>query len=174
MVDIEHSFSFRKVLNKPVSLKALLPRLSWFFLFFPKKNMTELKTTGEICDRIAKAVTKFYVEILKSGPRESKCYLVEDMVIVRLRGNLLPIEQQILNLMHNEKGIELIKNIRKTLHQITTKRLYRIIEEITQCKVISSHSDISTKTGERVEIFVLNSNLEKKLKEKEAVESAAA
>jgi uncharacterized protein YbcI len=130
--------------------------------------MTKSKTAGEICDQIAKSVTKFYVETLKSGPRESRCYLIEDMIIIRLRGKLMPVEEQILTIMQSEKGVELVKKIRKILHQATDKKLSQIVEDITRCKVVSAHSDISTRTGERMEIFILDSNLGKKLEKKDA------
>lgn len=120
------------------------------------------RTKGEIEDFISKAVTKFYADTLGLGPRESKTYIVDDMIIVRLHGKLLPIEQSLLKLSH-EKGIELVKNIRKSLHEIVTKQLSGIIKQITKHLVISSHSDISTKTGERIEIFILDVNFEKEL-----------
>ncbi len=122
----------------------------------------DLKTKGQIEDYISKEVTKFYAKTLGIGPKQAKTYIIEDMVIIRLQGKLLPIEENLLKLS-NEKGIELIKNIRKSLHEITTKRLGTIIRKITGHDVISSHSDISTKTGERIEIFILKNNFEKEL-----------
>ena len=80
-------------------------------------------TKGQIEDRISKDVSKFYLETLGVGPRESRCYIIEDMIIVRLKGKLLPIEQNILSMMDGKQAIELVKNIRKALHSITTKRL---------------------------------------------------
>lgn len=123
------------------------------------------KTKGSIVDQISKKITQFYHQTLGLGPKESKCYLIEDMVIVRQKGKLLPIEEQILSFTKNNKnGIELVKNIRKIFHQLTTKKLSKIVEDITDSKVISIHSDISTKTGERIEVFILKENLEEKLK----------
>mgnify|MGYP001053781527 CR=1 FL=1 len=120
-------------------------------------------TKGQLSDKIAKEITKFYVSTLKYGPKEAKCYIVEDMIIVRFKGHLLPIEKEILKFTNKNTAIELVKNIRKVIHQITTKELSKIIEKNIHTKVISCHSDISTVTGERIEIFVLNENLEKKL-----------
>lgn len=133
--------------------------------FFNLKTMSEGKTKGQIEDIISKEVAKFYVATLGVGPRESRCYIIEDMIIVRLKGKLLPIEQKILAMMGGKQAIELVKNIRKALHTITTKRLCEMICQITGHKVISSHSDISTKTGERLEVFVLDIDYEKTLKQ---------
>ncbi len=119
-----------------------------------------LKTKGQIEDYISKEVTRFYAESLGVGPRQAKTYVLEDMVIIRLQGKLLPIEENLLKLS-NKKGVELVKNIRKYLHEIATKQLGVIIKKITGHKVLSSHSDISTKTGERIEIFILDTNFER-------------
>jgi uncharacterized protein YbcI len=116
---------------------------------------------GQIEDAITKRVISFYVDTLGAGPKEARAYIIEDMVIVRLKGNLLPIEKQLLQ---GTKGIELVKDLRQALHEITAKKITPIIEELTGHKVVSSHSDISTKTGERFEAFILNTDLEAQLK----------
>jgi len=116
-------------------------------------------TPGEITDTISKKVTKFYLRNLGVGPRETRVFIVEDMIIVRTKGRLLFIEQALIK----NKRIELVKNIRQVFHEITTKELRASIAKITNHKVISTHSDISTKTGERIEIFVLDSNFQAEL-----------
>lgn len=123
--------------------------------------MTIARSKGQVEDQICKKVIEFYVNTLGTGPRQARVYLVEDMVIVRLQGKLLPLEEQLLV---GNKGIELVKTIRKALHEINTKRLNSIIEEVTGHKVKSTHSDISTKTGERFEAFILETDLEKELR----------
>jgi uncharacterized protein YbcI len=55
----------------------------------------------------------------------------------------------------------LVKNIRKKLHALFTKKLVSIVSDVTGHKIISSHSDISTKTGEMLEVFVLDTCYEK-------------
>jgi uncharacterized protein YbcI len=83
------------------------------------------------------------------------------MVIVRLKGKLLPIEEKLLE---GEDGVDLVKDIRKKLHAVLTTNLGLIVSSITGHKIISSHSDISTKTGEMLEIFILDSYYETELK----------
>ena len=132
-------------------------RNAGFFNFY----MTQL-SKGQIEDSIAKQVTKFYVKALGVGPRETRVYLVEDMIIIRLKGKLLPIEQKLLEY---EQGVKLVKNIREILHEITVPGLTSIIKAVTKQNVTSSHSDISTKTGEIVQVYVLDINYEERLKE---------
>ncbi len=43
----------------------------------------KIKTKGDIADKISKKITQFYHKTLGLGPKESKCYIVEDMIIVR-------------------------------------------------------------------------------------------
>jgi uncharacterized protein YbcI len=115
--------------------------------------MNNQLSIGQVKDRISKLVTKFYVDTIGQGPEETRIYILEDMVIVRLKGKLLPIEEKLLE---GEDGINLVKDIRKKLHQVLTTNLGLIVSNVTGHKVVSSHSDISTKTGEMLEIFILD------------------
>lgn len=115
---------------------------------------------GGIEDIITKKIIRFYVKIMDVGPREARTYILHDMIIIRLKGRLLPIEERLLE---GKEGIKLVKDIRKTLHELTTKRLRKMMQRITKHKVISSHSDVSTKTGERIEIFILDVDYETEL-----------
>lgn len=123
--------------------------------------MNQKLSIGQIEDKITKNVTKFYAETIGHGPRETKVYILDDMVIVRLKGKLLPIEQKLLE---EKSGIGLVKNIREMLHEIITNHLSSIVSELTGHKVISSHSDISTKTGEMLEVFILDTCYESEFK----------
>jgi uncharacterized protein YbcI len=49
----------------------------------------------------------------------------------------------------------LIKKLRQQLVEQGRPKLEELIFEITSTKVISLHTDVSTKTGERVFVFVL-------------------
>jgi uncharacterized protein YbcI len=110
---------------------------------------------GQIQDSISKEVTKCYAQTLGHGPKETRVYIIEDMAIIRLKGSLLPLEKVLLE---GKEGIGLVKNIRNSLHEILTTRLSKIVENITKHKITSSHSDMSTKTGEILEVFILSNN----------------
>ena len=117
-------------------------------------------TKGQIEDAITKRAIKFYFDTIGTGPDKARTYILEDMLIVRLKGNLLPIEQKLLK---SSKGVHLVKNIRQSLHKVTIEEVSKLIKEITGQDVISAHSDVSTKTGEIIEIFILNNNYQKLL-----------
>lgn len=119
-----------------------------------------MPSKGQVEDSISKEVTRFYSRTLGVGPRETRVYILEEMVIIRLKGKLLPIEEKLLE---GEHGVELVKDIRVALHELLTRNLSKLISEITKHKVVSSHSDLSTKTGEILEVFILDTNYEEEL-----------
>lgn len=95
------------------------------------------------------------------GPMETKTYIIKDMIFIRLKGVLTPAEEQ---LAKTADGAELIKKTRIQLLEGARLLLENIISDITGYQVKSLHTDISTKTGERVIIFILYKNLEDKFK----------
>ncbi len=117
-------------------------------------------TKGQIEDTLTKKATKFYLEILGVGPTKTKTYIVEDMIIIRLNGNLSPIEKSLLK---GDKGIEVVKDIRRHLHEQNISEMSQIIRETTGQTVISTHRDLSTKTGEIMYVFILEKNYQKQL-----------
>ncbi|MFQ6052502.1 MAG: DUF2294 domain-containing protein, partial [Candidatus Hydrothermarchaeota archaeon] len=84
-----------------------------------------------------------------------------DMVFVRLKGVLTPAEEQ---LAKSAEGADLIKRTRVQLLEGAKFLLENIISDITTCQVKSLHTDISTKTGERIIIFTLDRSLEDEFK----------
>ena len=124
------------------------------------KKIIKTKTKGQIEDSIAKEVIKFYVKNMGVGPRETQVYVLRDMIIVRLKGRLLPFEKILLG---HDKGVSLIKDSRKIIHELTVGGLSKIINKITNHKIISSHSDISTKTGEIIQVYIIDINYENEL-----------
>lgn len=119
-----------------------------------------MKTKGEIEAEISRAVVQFEIDFMGRGPKESRTHIVDDLVVVRLKGVLTPAEQQLTN---SGDGKELVKKMRATLIDKARPLLYRVIGDITGMKIIDLHTDISTESGERMFVFVLEDNLEKNL-----------
>lgn len=94
------------------------------------------------------------------GPTETRTFFVDTMVLVRLRGVLTPAEQQLITGAHAERGRVLVKQMRTELLEGARALLEVVIKNLTRCNVISMHTDISTKHGERVIIFVLDKPVE--------------
>lgn len=110
-------------------------------------------TKGQMEDEITKALILWEREYLGRGPSGAKTDIVRDMVIVTLTGVLSPAEY---HLAHTSEGMALIKKLRQQLVEQGRHDLESIVYSVTQVKVISLHTDISTKTGERVFVFKLD------------------
>ncbi len=114
-----------------------------------------MKTKGQMEATISEAIIKFEKEYMGRGPEETKAYIIDDMVVVRLRGVLTPAERQLAKTGSDTRGLALIKQVRTELLEKARPLLEAIAEDVTEKKVKSLHTDISTLTGERVIIFVL-------------------
>ena len=117
-------------------------------------------TRGQMEAKISKALIAFEKEHMGRGPVDVKTYIIEDMVLIRLRGVLTPAEG---HLAKDEDGIHLIKQVRAKLLENSYGILADSIKGITGCSVISFHTDISTKTGERVIVITLDDDLQRRL-----------
>ncbi len=114
------------------------------------------RTIGQVEAEISSALVQFEKDFMGRGPKETKAYIIEDMVLVRLKGVLTPAEQQ---LAKNAEGTELIKRLRSNLLEQARELLSGTIEKITGLKVTSLYTDISTRTGERIILFTLDESL---------------
>ncbi len=119
------------------------------------------KSKGEIESQISEAIIRFEKEYMGRGPKETKTYIIEDMIFVRLKGVLTPAEEQ---LSKTNEGSDLIKKTRVNLLEGAWMLLESLVFDITGCKIQSLHSDISTKTGERIIIFTLDRDFEERVK----------
>ena len=122
-----------------------------------------MKTKGEIEAEISRAIVQFEIDYMGRGPKESSTHIVEDLVVVRLKGVLTPAEEQ---LTKSIDGKELVKKMRATLIDKARPLLYLVVGDITGAKVLDLHTDISTESGERVFVFSLDHNLQKSLARK--------
>lgn len=119
-----------------------------------------MKTKGEIEAEISQAIVQFEIGHMGRGPKEARAHVIEDMVVVRLKGVLTPAEEQ---LSKSPEGSELVKKMRSTLIEKARPLLYQVIGDITGAKISDLHTDISTISGERVFVFSLERDLEAQL-----------
>ena len=109
-------------------------------------------TKGQIESLISEEIIQFEKNYMGRGPKEAKTHVFKDVVFVRLQGVLTPAEEQ---LSKNPEGADLIKRTGIQLLENGRPLLEKTMNEITGCRLKSMHTDISTKTGERVIVFVL-------------------
>lgn len=118
------------------------------------------KTRGQIEAEISDAMTKFEKEHMGRGPLETKTYLIDDMIIIRLKGVLTKAEHALVKSDRNLRARELIKQVRIELIENGRPILDDIIRSLTRRRVRSLHTDISTATGEKMIIFTLDKRME--------------
>jgi len=117
-------------------------------------------TKGQMEAKISEAIIRFEKEYMGRGPLEIKTYIIEDIILVRLKGVLTRAEQQLAQSGTTRNGVQLVKQVRSELLESGKDLLYAAIYDITRCQVTSLHTDISTKTGERFIIFTLDNKLD--------------
>jgi uncharacterized protein YbcI len=126
-----------------------------------------MKTKGEMEAEISRAIVQFEVDYMGRGPKEARTYIVEDIVLVRLKGVLTPAEEQ---LTKSADGSDLVKKMRATLIEKARPLLYQVVGDITGSKISELYTDISTPSGERVFVFTLSDNLERSLFDKRTLD----
>ncbi|HAC89893.1 MAG TPA: hypothetical protein DCF63_04555 [Planctomycetaceae bacterium] len=109
----------------------------------------------ELEREISLAIIKFEKEFMGRGPLETKSYIIEDMVLVRLKNVLTPAEMKLAESESDRRGRYLIKQVRQELIERGRPLLDAVIFDILKVKVSSLHTDISSKTGERIIVFTL-------------------
>lgn len=128
------------------------------FLLWGCKYMKISK--GSFESEISKSITQWEKDFLGRGSVSVKTDILRDMIIVSLKGILTPAEYTVCE---TKEGMLTIKKTRSELVESGIEDLKDIILTITGEKVKSFHTDISTRTGERVMIFKLFNDLEKNL-----------
>lgn len=114
-----------------------------------------MKTRGEAEAEISQAVIRFEKEYLGRGPLETRTYIVDDMVVVRLRKVLTQAEIKLAQAADPARGRDLIKQLRQELIERGRAMLEGDIRAVLGVDIRSLHTDISTVTGERVIVFTL-------------------
>ena len=113
-----------------------------------------MRTKGEIEAAICEAVTRFEQDYMGRGPKDIHTHLIGDLLVVRLQGVLTAAEQHLVKSLNN-KGRDLLKEVRTHLIETARPVLEAMVEKVTGVKVVTMHHDISTVTGEEVVLLTL-------------------
>lgn len=118
-----------------------------------------MRTRGETEAEFTKAMIQFEKEYLGRGPSDARTFFINDMILVRLRGILTPAEMKIAE---ERDGQALVKETRRRLFESSRTLIENMVQEIVGVKMISLHTDMSSKTGERIVVITVDANLDKK------------
>jgi uncharacterized protein YbcI len=116
-------------------------------------------TRGMVEAEFTKAMIQFEKEHLGRGPLDARTIFLGDMILVRLKGLMTPAEQK---LSATPEGRDLVKEMRRQLFETSRPLLEEMVTQITGLPLVSLHTDMSTKSGERVVVLVVDGDLEQK------------
>jgi len=114
-----------------------------------------MKSQGEIEAAICAGITRFEQDYMGRGPKDISAHLLDDLLVVRLKGVLTAAEQHLVKSLSAEKGRDLLKQVRTHLIETARPLMEAMVQEVTGVKVVSLHHDISTSTGEEIVLFTL-------------------
>ena len=114
-----------------------------------------MKSAGEIEAAVRDGMIRFQQAYMGRGPKDIRCHLINDLLIVRLQAVLTAAEQHLVKTLAGEKGRDLLKQVRTHLIETARPSMEAMVADITGVKVVSLHHDISTVTGEEIVIFIL-------------------
>jgi uncharacterized protein YbcI len=118
------------------------------------------KTRGVLEDEFSKAIIRFEKEYLGRGPLEARTFFIQDMILVRLRGVLTPAE---LKLAESAEGQRLVKETRRQLFETSRPLIEKIVQDVCGCNAVSFHTDMSTRTGERIIVLIVDRTWDSKV-----------
>lgn len=105
--------------------------------------------------QFSREVIRFEKEFMGRGPVDCKTYFLDDLVVVRLKDVMTPAEHHLAKEANRERGRDLIKQVRQELLERGRPLLESITQSLLRREVLSLHTDISTKTGERIIVLTL-------------------
>lgn len=115
------------------------------------------RTRGELEAAIRNAIIQFEQEFMGRGPTDVRAFIIQDIILVRLKGVLTPAERK---LAKSPEGVGMVKQMRENLIGQGREKLCKQIGEITGVKTVALFTDIDARIGERIIVFALDKDLE--------------
>ena len=114
-----------------------------------------MRTKEEIESAISEEINRFEQDHMGRSPKNIQVHLLDDLLVIRLRGVLAPAEQNLVKSLPSENGRDLLKHERSHLIETARPVMDAMVKKITGVKVVTMHHDIDMITGERVFLFTL-------------------
>jgi len=113
-----------------------------------------VRTKKEIESAISEEINRFEQDYMGRGPKCIQVHLLDDLLVIRLRGVFAPAEQNLVKSLP-ESGRDLLKQVRSHLIETTRPVMEPMVENLTGVEVETMHHSICTATGEEVILFTL-------------------
>ncbi|QDT54456.1 hypothetical protein Pan44_24890 [Caulifigura coniformis] len=117
-----------------------------------------LKSRSSLEIEISRAIIRFEKEYMGRGPLETKTYVIDDLVVIRLKDVLTLAERKLIE-TQRDRSAYLVKQSRNELLAAARPMLEAVVRDITGVDVQSVHTDLSTRTGERIIVVTLKERL---------------
>lgn len=104
---------------------------------------------GSLLSAICSEVVRMQKEFFGKGPVEAKSYMLDDFLIVVMRGGVTTAEQTMLDFGE----ADLVRQFRQTFENHMTTRLVDKIEALTERKVVNYQSQILFDPHIVIELF---------------------
>ena len=114
-----------------------------------------MSSKGEIEAAICEEISSFEHDYMGRDPTDIRVYLLDDLLLIRLRGVLAPAEQNLVKSCPAEQGWNLLKQERSHLIETARPVMEAIVKNVTGVKVVTMFHDIDMITGEKVILFTL-------------------
>ena len=113
-------------------------------------------TKGQLEAKISEYFSRFEKGYMGRGPLEIKTYILDTILLIRLKGILTAAELKMVKSDDGNEARNAIKKVRIALLESARSQLEHDIRSLTRSKVISMHTDLSTATGEKIIVFTLD------------------
>ena len=108
---------------------------------------------GALLARISNEMVRAQKEFFGKGPTKAKSYMLDDMLIIVMRGGMTTAEKTMLDFGHPD----LVRQFRQLFENSMTERLTDKMEELTGRKILTYQSQVMFEPDVVVEMFVFDS-----------------
>ena len=88
-----------------------------------------MRTKEEIESAISEEISRFEQDYMGRGPKDIQVHLLDDLLVIRLRGVLAPAEQNLVKSLPAENGRDLLKRVRSHLIETTRPVMEAMVEK---------------------------------------------
>jgi len=99
-----------------------------------------MRIRDEIEAAVSKEISRFEVDYIGRNPKDIQVHLLEDLLLIRLRGVLAAAEQDLVKSLPAENGRDLLKRVRSHLIETTRPVMEAMVEKVTGVKVMTMHT----------------------------------
>src|SRR5918998_2896197 len=103
--------------------------------------------------RISSEMVRAQKEFFGKGPTKAKTYILDDLLIIVMRGGMTTAEKTMLKFGQSDQ----VRQFRQLFENEMTERLTDMIERLTQRKVLTYQSQVMFDPDIVVEMFVFDS-----------------